>query len=67
MSTKKPTAQGSGENPTPQKLTAEQFVLLAIEKLGKDGRPTIHTVYSGFNSAFRDYFKEEGLEPIAEV
>lgn len=46
------------------KLTPEQFVLLAIQKLpaieprnGKayKGR-SIHTVYSQFNAAFRDYF-----------
>lgn len=57
----------SKKNQEQTKLTVEQFVLLAIERLAKDGKPTIHTVFSGFNSAFRDYFKEEGLDPIDEV
>lgn len=57
----------SQSNEEQDKLTVEQFVLRAIEKLAEDGRPTIHTVFSGFNSAFRDYFKGEGLDPIDEV
>ena len=38
------------------KLTEEQFVLTAIEKLRKGGYRGIHSVYSGFNQAFRAYF-----------
>jgi len=38
------------------KLDEEQFVLLAIEKLRKGGYRGIHSVYSGFNQAFRTHF-----------
>ena len=48
-----------------EKLTVEQFVLLAIERLVKGNMKTIHTVYSGFNPAFREYFP--GLDPVKEV
>lgn len=45
------------------RLTPEQFVLRAIETLGNPERSKgIHTVYSGFNTAFRDYFPD--LDPI---
>ena len=37
-------------------LTEEQFVITAIEQLRKGGYRGIHTVYSGFNQAFRKYF-----------
>ncbi len=44
-------------------LTPEQFVLRAIETLGDPAKSRgIHTVYSGFNSAFREYFP--GLDPV---
>lgn len=48
-----------------KKLTVEEFVLLAIDKLAPPERKAIHTVYSGFNEAFRDYFS--GGDPIKEV
>ncbi len=47
------------------KLTHEEFTLRAIEKLAKEGKETIHTVYSGFNDGFREYFA--GADPIAAV
>lgn len=40
----------------PGNLTPEEFVLRAIEKLKKPPYRGIHTVYSGFNEAFREYF-----------
>jgi hypothetical protein len=58
------SAAGSGTSVQSQKLTVEEFVLTAIEKLADPGRQTVHTVYSGFNDAFRDYF---GKDPIVEV
>jgi len=48
-----------------RKLTTEEFVLLAIDKLKQDGRETVHTVFSGFNKAFREYF--DGQDPVEEV
>lgn len=44
-------------------LTPAEFVLRAIETLRDPTRSTgIHTVYSGFNNAFREYFP--GLDPV---
>ncbi len=45
------------------KLTEEQFVLKAIETLRKGSYRGIHTVFSGFNEAFRTHFGE-GADPI---
>lgn len=50
---------------TTKKLTHEEFVLRAIEKLSSPTRRTVHTVYSGFNDAFRSYFP--GADPIKVV
>lgn len=44
------------------KLSKEEFIKKAIVTLRKDGYKGIHTVYSGFNEAFKDYF--EGANPI---
>ncbi len=43
------------------KLSEEEFVVRAIEKLRKPPYKGIHSVYSGFNSAFKEYF---GTNPI---
>ena len=48
-----------------EKLSIEAFVFRAIEKLARPGCKGIHAVYSGFNSAFRDYFP--GSDPRSEV
>lgn len=47
------------------KLTPEEFILRAIEKLAKPGKNTIHVVWSGMNAAYRQYFP--GGDPVAEV
>jgi hypothetical protein len=39
-----------------EKLSHEEFVKKAILSLRKEGYKGIHTVYSGFNDAFRKYF-----------
>ena len=44
-----------------RKLTEEDFVLQAIRKLRKEPYRGIHSVYSGFNEAFRKYF---GTNPV---
>ncbi len=44
-----------------EKLSSEEFVKKAIVSLRKDGYKGIHTVYSGFNDAFKKYF--EGKTP----
>jgi hypothetical protein len=40
----------------------EEFVRLAIAKLRLENYKGIHSVYSGFNEAFKTYF--EGVNPI---
>ena len=39
-----------------KKLTEEEFIVEAIKKLRKEPYKGIHSVYSGFNEAFRKYF-----------
>jgi hypothetical protein len=44
------------------KLGHEEFVRLAVTKLRLNNYKGIHSVYSGFNEAFKAYF--EGINPI---
>ena len=44
-----------------KKLTEEEFIVEAIKKLRKEPYKGIHSVYSGFNEAFRKYF---GSNPV---
>ena len=44
-----------------RKLTEEEFVVEAVKKLRKPPYRGIHSVYSGFNEAFRKYF---GINPV---
>jgi len=44
-----------------QKLSEEEFVVRAIKKLKRPPYRGIHSVYSGFNQAFREYF---GANPV---
>lgn len=45
-----------------KKITPEEFVRLAIAKLRSEPYKGIHSVYSGFNEAFKKYFA--GDDPI---
>jgi len=45
-----------------KKLSKEEFVKKAIQKLRKGEYKGIHTVFSGFNEAFRKYF--DGANPV---
>ncbi|HDZ61777.1 MAG TPA: hypothetical protein ENH40_01365 [Nitrospirae bacterium] len=45
-----------------EKLSHEEFVKKAIVDLRKEGYKGIHTVYSGFNNAFKKYY--EGANPV---
>jgi len=45
-----------------ERLSYEEFVKQAILKLRTGDYKGIHTVYSGFNEAFRKYF--DGANPI---
>jgi hypothetical protein len=46
----------------PEKLSHEEFITKAIVSLRKEGFKGIHTVYSGFNEAFKKYF--DGDNPV---
>ena len=45
-----------------EKLSYEEFVTKAIVSLRKEGYKGIHSVYSGFNNAFKKYF--DGENPV---
>ena len=45
-----------------EKLGHEEFVKKAIVTLRKEGYKGIHTVFSGFNTAFKKYF--DGENPV---
>jgi hypothetical protein len=42
-----------------EKMNHEEFVKKAIVSLRKEGYKGIHSVYSGFNEAFKKYFDSE--------
>lgn len=46
----------------PEKLSHEEFIKKAIVSLRKEGYKGIHSVYSGFNQAFKKFF--EGEDPV---
>ncbi len=50
-----------------RKMTEEEFVVQAIKKLRKDPFRGIHSVYSGFNEAFRKYFGTDPVEAISRL
>lgn len=45
-----------------EKMNHEEFVKKAIVSLRKEGYKGIHSVYSGFNEAFKKYF--DGENPV---
>jgi hypothetical protein len=50
-----------------RKLTEEEFVTQAIRKLRKEPFRGIHSVYSGFNEAFRKYFGTNPIEATSRL
>jgi len=50
-----------------RKLTEEEFVLQAVKKLRKEPYRGIHSVYSGFNEAFRKYFGTNPVEATSKL
>ena len=48
-------------------LTEEEFVTQAIRKLRKEPFRGIHSVYSGFNEAFRKYFGTSPVEATTKL
>jgi hypothetical protein len=45
-----------------EKLSYEEFVRRAIVSLRREGYKGIHSVYSGFNAAFKKYY--DGENPV---
>ncbi len=45
-----------------ERLSQADFIKRAIQKLRKDPYKGIHSVYSGFNEAFRGYFSEDPIK-----
>ncbi|MEJ2313298.1 MAG: hypothetical protein P8Y85_00660 [Nitrospirota bacterium] len=45
-----------------EQVSKEEFIKKAIVSLRKEGYKGIHTVYSGFNEAFKKYFP--GEDPV---
>jgi len=50
-----------------KRLTEEEFVLQAIKKLRREPYRGIHSVYSGFNEAFRKYFGTNPVEAASRL
>jgi len=50
-----------------ERLSEEEFVLQAIKKLRKEPFRGIHSVYSGFNEAFRKYFGTNPVEVTSKL
>jgi len=49
------------------KLTEYEFVVRAIKRLRKPPYKGIHSVYSGFNQAFREYFNKDPIKATREL
>jgi hypothetical protein len=49
------------------KLSEHEFVVRAITRLRKDPYKGIHSVYSGFNKAFKSYFDSNPVEATTRL
>jgi hypothetical protein len=49
------------------KLSEHEFVIRAIKRLRKPPYKGIHSVYSGFNKAFKDYFNVNPVEATTRL
>jgi hypothetical protein len=56
------TDHGNEEVRMKTKLSPEEFVRLAIARLRLENYKGVHSVYSGFNDAFKTYF--DGANPV---
>ncbi len=50
-----------------EKISEYEFVVRAIKKLKKPPYKGIHSVYSGFNQAFREYFNKDPVEATTKL
>ena len=55
------------ENTGNQKVSEYDFTVRAIKKLRKPPYKGIHSVYSGFNQAFREYFDKDPVEVTTKL
>jgi len=54
-------------NTNKKKFSEYEFVFRAIKKLRKPPYKGIHSVYSGFNQAFREYFDKNPVEVTTKL
>jgi hypothetical protein len=50
-----------------EKISEYEFVVRAIKRLKKPPYKGIHSVYSGFNQAFREYFNKDPVEATTKL
>jgi len=50
-----------------RKISEYEFIIKAVKKLRKPPYKGIHSVYSGFNRAFRDYFQKDPIETTTRL
>jgi hypothetical protein len=50
-----------------EKLSEYEFVVRAIKRLKKPPYKGIHSVYSGFNQAFQEYFNKDPVEATTRL
>jgi hypothetical protein len=50
-----------------EKISEYEFVIRAIKRLKKPPYKGIHSVYSGFNQAFREYFNKDPVEATTKL
>ncbi|MBW2065374.1 MAG: hypothetical protein JRJ03_10635 [Deltaproteobacteria bacterium] len=55
------------ENGGERKISEYEFVIKAVKKLRKPPYKGIHSVYSGFNQAFREYFGKDPVEATTRL
>ena len=49
------------------RISELEFILRAVRKLRKPPYKGIHSVYSGFNRAFRDYFQKDPIDTTTRL
>ena len=50
-----------------KKFSEHEFIIRAVKKLRKPPYKGIHSVYSGFNRAFRDYYQKDPIETTTRL
>ncbi|MFX0198016.1 MAG: Eco57I restriction-modification methylase domain-containing protein [Candidatus Hodarchaeota archaeon] len=67
ISRTKTTEEVETEEGGEEKMSEHEFVARAIMKLRHPPYKAIHSVYSGFNQAFTEYFKKDPVEAIKRL